>query len=236
MMFSASGRSALILAAGLIVCFASPSPVAAAGADSTTAASKSDSATKSDNATAGKSTKQSSRHSKRDETRKSDKAASKSSDTRKAADGDVADATGGTPSAIPPSVANANAQLSSDAPADNATAMTAKAGALLTAADKPADGQAASDAQVVASDQLNDVDRELQQSQQSQNSAPTQAQTPPSAQRQTVAMAPVKAASAAPVLASTESSTWDQTSLIGKIFIAVGALLTMASAARMFMA
>ena len=33
-----------------------------------------------------------------------------------------------------------------------------------------------------------------------------------------------------------ESTTWDQTSLIGKIFIAVGALLTMASAARMFMA
>ena len=36
--------------------------------------------------------------------------------------------------------------------------------------------------------------------------------------------------------AATESSTWDQTSLIGKIFIGFGALLTMASAARMFMA
>ncbi len=42
---------------------------------------------------------------------------------------------------------------------------------------------------------------------------------------------------AAPVMASSqESSTWDQTSLIGKIFIGFGALLTMASAARMFMA
>ena len=42
----------------------------------------------------------------------------------------------------------------------------------------------------------------------------------------------------APVMASRsdESSTWDQTSLIGKIFIAFGALLTLASAARMFMA
>ena len=40
-----------------------------------------------------------------------------------------------------------------------------------------------------------------------------------------------------PSLASSdESSTWDQTSLIGKIFIGFGALLTMASAARMFMA
>jgi hypothetical protein len=33
-----------------------------------------------------------------------------------------------------------------------------------------------------------------------------------------------------------EGSTWDQASLIGKIFIGFGALLTMASAARMFMA
>ena len=47
----------------------------------------------------------------------------------------------------------------------------------------------------------------------------------------------LESAPAAPVLASgNESSTWDQTSLIGKIFIAFGALLTMASAARMFMA
>ena len=206
MKFRASGRSALILAAGLIVCFTGPSLVAAAGADSTTAASK------SDDATTGKSTRQSTRHSKRDDARKSDKTASKSSDTGKVADGDV---TAGTPAAIPPSVANANAQLASDAPADV---------------------QAASDAHVVASDQLNDVDRELQESQSS--APPTQAQTPPSPQPQTVAMAAaaVRATtSAAPVLAS-ESTTWDQTSLIGKIFIAVGALLTMASAARMFMA
>jgi hypothetical protein len=40
----------------------------------------------------------------------------------------------------------------------------------------------------------------------------------------------------APVLASSDSANWDQTSLIGKIFIGFGALLTVASAARMFMA
>jgi hypothetical protein len=33
-----------------------------------------------------------------------------------------------------------------------------------------------------------------------------------------------------------EGSSWDQASLIGKIFIAFGGLLTAASAARMFMA
>jgi hypothetical protein len=50
-------------------------------------------------------------------------------------------------------------------------------------------------------------------------------------------MASAEAPAATPVMASSnESSTWDQTSLIGKIFIAFGGLLTLASAARMFMA
>jgi hypothetical protein len=230
MMTRASGRSAVILATGLFVCFAGPSPVTAAGADSTAATSKSDSAT-SDSATADKSTKQSSRHSKRSTHPKSGKDASKSSEIKKSDDTNVADAAGGTPSAIPSWVANANAQLTSDAPADQANAMTAKANTLLTAADKPADTQPTTDGQVVASDQLNDVDRALQQS---QGQPATEPQT--AARAPTLATAALKVAPAAPVLASNESSTWDQTSLIGKIFIAFGALLTVASAARMFMA
>ena len=40
----------------------------------------------------------------------------------------------------------------------------------------------------------------------------------------------------APAAVSSSKSPWDQTSLIGKIFIAFGGLLTLASAARMFMA
>ena len=78
---------------------------------------------------------------------------------------------------------------------------------------------------MVASDQLNDVDRALQQS--------------PPAAATTVAMASRQAERRRrrPSLASSnDTPTWDQTSLIGKIFIAFGALLTMASAARMFMA
>jgi hypothetical protein len=189
-------------------------PATAASGDSAAATSKSDSAT------SGKSARQSARYYKRYAHRKSAKVASKSTETRKAAEKDVADASGNSAPGIPASVANANAQLTS---ADSASAMTAKANTmLLAAADKPgaADTQGATDAAVVSSDQLNDVDRALQQ-------------TP----SQTVAMASAKPASAAPVLASgNESSTWDQTSLIGKIFIAFGALLTMASAARMFMA
>jgi hypothetical protein len=215
MMIKASGRSALILATGLFVCFATPSQTMAAGADATS---------KSDSAAAAKSVKQTTRHWKRDAQRKSNKVASQPAETSK--DADVADAAGDTPPAIPASVANANAQLTSaDSPAaDSAKAMTAKANTVLAAAaDKPADAQAPADPQVVSSDQLNDVDRALQQTAQ------------PSTQ--TVAMAAAKPAPAAPVLASSsDSSTWDQTSLIGKVFIAFGALLTMASAARMFMA
>jgi hypothetical protein len=43
-------------------------------------------------------------------------------------------------------------------------------------------------------------------------------------------------ARASPVVAGSRNASWDETSLIGKIFIGFGALLTVASAARMFMA
>ena len=58
------------------------------------------------------------------------------------------------------------------------------------------------------------------------------------ATQQTVAMASAAkpAADGAAQAANNDSSTLDKTSLVGKIFIAFGALLTMASAARMFMA
>ena len=211
MMVKASGRSALILATGLFVCFAGPTPVTAASTDRAVATSK------SDIATSGKSVRKSARQWKR-HARRSGKVASKPAETKKAVEKDASSDSALT---IPSSVANANAQLASaDAPAGSAQAMTAKANILLAAADKPGEAQAATDA-VVSSDQLNDLDRALQQ-----NPA-----------TQTVAMASAKSAPAAPVLASSnDSSAWDQTSLIGKIFIAFGALLTMASAARMFMA
>ena len=218
MMVKASGRSALILATGLFVCFAGPSPVVAASSDSAAATSK------SDNATAGKSVRHGARYWKRYAQRKSSKVASKPTETKHAADKDGTDISGNNAPAIPASVANANALLASaDAPADSASAMTAKANTmLLAAADKPAHSEAqGSTESVVASDQLNDLDRALQQTRATQ----------------TVAMAPIKPSAAAPVMASgNDTSTWDQTSLIGKIFIAFGALLTMASAARMFMA
>jgi hypothetical protein len=213
MKIKASGRLALIVAAGLFVCIAGPLPASAAGSNPA--------ASTSDSATAGKSVRQGSRHGKRYAHRKSDRTADKSDSKKDGGDAGTVTAVG-----IPASVANANAELTSSD--DNANAVP-------KANDKPAEGQLAADTSVVASDQLNDVDRALQQAQPAEQTQPVQQQaaqqeTPP-AQPQTVAMASEKPA---PVLAS--GDTWDQTSLIGKIFIGFGALLTVASAARMFMA
>lgn len=88
-----------------------------------------------------------------------------------------------------------------------------------------ADNAAAPNAenQLVAPDQLNDLDRALPQDN-------------PPAQKAVVAATDAQPRPA-PVMASSQpSSAWDQSSLIGKIFIGVGTLLTLASAARMFMA
>jgi len=222
MTIKASGRSALILATGLFVCFAGPSQ-AEPGADDAAVTSKPETAAGAPLAL-NKYAKRGARHSKSYAHRKSSKVALKSSTAKKADAPDVADNDGDGSTAVPPSVANANAQLASaDTPTGNAKAMSARANEILQTT--PADAQPAADAEVVSPDQLNDVDRALHET---ARPAPTLA----------MAAAEAPAAPAAPVTAasSTESSTWDQTSLIGKIFIGFGALLTMASAARMFMA
>jgi hypothetical protein len=211
MTIKASGRSALILAAGLLVCLAGPSQ-AATGAEDAAASSKSERAS-----ALHKHARHGSRHWKSYAHRKSGEVALKSSAGRNAGAADDGDKS----SVITPSVANANAQMASaDTPASNASAMSARANDILA---NPADVQPAADAQVVAADQLNDVDRALQES-------------PPPAATLAMASADAPVAPAAPVMAGSASSTWDQTSLIGKIFIGFGALLTMASAARMFIA
>ena len=226
MTVKASAAGALMLAAGLFVSIAGPSPATAAGSESAAAS-------KSESATSGKSAKSSSRYlkKKRYAYRKFTRTASKSAETGKAAEKDVADASAGVRPAMPESVANANAQMNSadaaqDSTGDNAKAMSqamsAKANTiLLAAADNQADGQApAEGAAVTAPDQLNDLDRALQEN--------------PSTQ--TVAMAQAKPAQQENPAQASSNDSLDKTSLIGKIFIAFGTLLTMASAARMFMA
>jgi hypothetical protein len=116
-----------------------------------------------------------------------------------------------------------------DAAPDSAKGMSAamseKANTVLQAAvDKPADAEAPADTAVVAPDQLNEAERALH------------LQEAPATSTQTVALASTSRPAADGQAATNDSSTLDKTSLIGKIFIAFGALLTMASAARMFMA
>jgi hypothetical protein len=228
MTIKASAGSALILAAGLLVAFAGPLPAIAAGADA-------DSATisKSDSATSGKSARQGSRSLKKRHThRKDTPAVSKSAESNKADEKQVADASGGTRPAIPEWLANANAQMTAadaaaapDSARGMSAAMSEKANTvLLAAADKPADAEAPADTAAANPDQLNETDRALH------------LQETPTTSTQTIALASTSRPAADGQAATNDSSTLDKTSLIGKIFIAFGALLTMASAARMFMA
>jgi len=212
MISKAGGRAALILTTGIWMCLGAASQAATAP----------------DNSAAPAAAKH--HHLKKYAHHKPGKVADKSAANKKAADAaaDDSDNAPAIPSSqMPASVANANAQLvSSDTPAGNAQAMTDRANSIVQAAPgNPADAQATA-APVVASDQLNDVDRALQQAPAAAPVALASNETPAAP-----ASPPAVAASA-----SNESSTWDQTSLIGKIFIGFGALLTMASAARMFMA
>jgi hypothetical protein len=208
MTIRARGRVALIAATGLLVCVAGVS---------WTVAASSAAEQKSESVSTSKKVKQV-RYYKRYAHRKYARTAQKSSEEKKPQT-EVADASGA--SELPASVANSNARMRSDVTDNTARAMTARANALLTT-DQPAEAQGAvTTIQVVEADQLNEADKTLQEP------------TPPS--QTTVAVAPTKPVATAKVLAP-ETSTWDQTSLIGKIFIAFGALLTIASAARMFMA
>ncbi|SEE42257.1 hypothetical protein [Bradyrhizobium erythrophlei] len=223
MKIKASGRLALMVATGLTgfcVCFAGPLPARAAGSDPAAA--------KSDNVSTDKSAQQSSRHGQRHARHQSSKTTDKS-ESKKAASG----AGSVTSAGMPATVANANAELTSGD--GNASTAPASVNPVMAASDKPGDAQP--DGSVVASDQLNDLDRALQQEQPAEQPQPVQPQT---AQQEAPATQPppvaIAAPKPAPVLASSDSANWDQTSLIGKIFIGFGALLTVASAARMFMA
>jgi hypothetical protein len=211
MTFKASARSALILAAGLFVFSAGPSQ-AAVGADDASASSKSATATGAP--TPHKNLRHGWRHRKSYAHRRSHRLAVKVDTETKA---DAADGNESLPD-IPPSVANANAQLRSPGmPGDDAKPAPPPANGLPQDPDN-----AKSDNGIVAADQLNDVDRALQEG----------SNTPAALSAMASANPPPAPATAA----RRESSLWEQTSLIGKIFIGFGALLTMASAARMFMA
>jgi hypothetical protein len=246
MNIKASGRSALIIAAGFWVCVSGPLQ-AAEDADGGVAAYRTETAAGPPVALS-KFTKKS-RHWKHvSSQRKSVKVASPDSTERakvseknirekkKTREADAALNDDDSALSLPPSVANANAQLASaDGAADSATALSSQArDRLQVMAANQSDPQTQSPAantELVAADELNDVDRALSENGNDKDKAPSAtlalaaAQAPAQTQTQTQAAA-----------VSTDDSAWNQTSLIGKIFIAFGGLLTLASAARMFMA
>lgn len=127
--------------------------------------------------------------------------------------------------ALPPSIANANAQFPEVAAADGATP------GLVPAASQPGADPAAKPAAevpVMAPDEVNELDRAA-------------VETPPAAMAANTATPLANAQPATVGTAQVASATgndgaWDKASLVGKIFIAAGSLLTLASAARMFMA
>lgn len=118
---------------------------------------------------------------------------------------------------LPPELANAKAELPPgdiQAKEDSST---------LTEADRAAGIETTtSGVQIAAADQLNDMDRELIE---------TSASVTPS---QSVALPYSRVISAQ--ASSGQDDAWNRASLIGKIFIGFGAMLTLASAARMLAA
>lgn len=142
---------------------------------------------------------------------------------------DVADRKGndgaGSQADLPPAVANAQAQMSADAggPVPGTGQPTSpapvaqEAAPVQTMAADPAPAASAEVPILVAADELNEVDRAAQ---------------PERPMGKIFRPIPL-----APYLSNPSSDdTWNQTSLIGKVFIVMGGCLTLASAARMFVA
>jgi hypothetical protein len=226
-MMKASGRAASIVLAGLFLLFGG----AAQAAPSPSASSKPDSANKQADAVKPSQQRRHTSHrrtSSKTAQKSDDKADKKDAPAKTDAAKDDAKAGNDVPasSQMPPDVANANAQLAAaDTPAAAAaSALTGRANDNVQAAADNTAAAPGAENQVVPPDELNDIDRALQQDN-------------PPAQKAVIAATDAQPRPAPVMAASGQQSTaWDQSSLIGKIFIGLGTLLTLASAARMFMA
>ncbi len=225
MSIGASGRSALIIAAGLLLGFAGPMRATDSVAEPAGLA-----AARTEKAAApvrsGKLAKHPSHKRQATRTRKSTRPESK---TDKKAEETTASAIQANASAeISPGAADLSKEESLKT---QASALANSAGEMLAAnqgdaapyADNTPSLAAAVD--IVPSDELNEIDRALADNQQD-------------APRLALASIDITSPSGGDTgqATSSDSSAWNHTSLIGKIFIAFGGLLTIGSAARMFMA
>jgi hypothetical protein len=218
-----TGRTALILAAGLWFSVAHVAPSLAQDAEPAAAAEPAE-------APAGKPIalkKFTRQHAARKTEHKAKVAKAKPAEPAEdAAPAAVADDAG--KATLPASIADANAQAPNNEPATDPFAQVRPAPANPLQADtllKSVGAESRQDAvtpepgaQVVAPDELNEIDRAASES------------------RPALTLASATLDPPAAAVTSADDTTWDKTSLIGKVFIAFGGLLTMASAARMFMA
>jgi hypothetical protein len=215
----AIGRSALIVTAGLWMCFAGPIRAQESDAGASDPAATTESPT-GDPTAQKKLVKKPAKKQVVTHPRQSGKVVSKGSGARKAGDAETS-----ADDAAPSPAAKAYAPVQAgESPAESALkAMSVQADSVLQTARQgdpnapQADAPAPSTGQGSA-DRLNDADRSL-------SPGPTPTVVP------SLAMAPAQTPSAA----SDGDSSLQGTSLLGKIFVAFGALLTIASAARMFM-
>jgi hypothetical protein len=227
-----TGRTALILAAGLWIGIAGHvTPGLAQEAEPAAAATEAPGKP----IALKKFTKQQASKKKVASTSRADKVKAEKAKVAESEDAAPAVVTDAGKATLPASIANANAQqLSTEpvadpfAPTSAAPANPLQADALIKSVGADSHQQATvvaePGAQVVSPDELNELDRAAAETR--------PALTLASATLDAPAVAPAPAAEAT----SADNSTWDKTSLIGKIFIAFGGLLTMASAARMFIA
>ncbi|MES2599939.1 MAG: hypothetical protein V4602_03910 [Pseudomonadota bacterium] len=126
---------------------------------------------------------------------------------------------------LPVSVANARAQALADDEARNIAALDSTdvvARTQLAAADQLTDADRAATADAAVAQDLNAP-------------APAAASPPPTSAPSNKILRPVSTGDK-PVFKTDDSDPWSNTSLIGKIFIAFGSLLTLASAARLLIA
>jgi hypothetical protein len=201
----------------------------------------------------GKYVKHRSRHAKKTATRHSrhasKKTAKKSSVSRKSAERTAATKKDTKDSAKADSAKADNAKTASVRKAAEELSAIANARAELNTGDEQAADMAAafkfytpsrpenanaSGTRISASDELNDLDKAAHAASAISAAAPA----PVVATATTAAAAPVAAPVSDQIASSHDDAgdTWGKTSLIGKIFVAFGGLLTLASAARMFMA
>jgi hypothetical protein len=140
------------------------------------------------------------------------------------------------PHELPPSVANARAELTSGFPQSKMKSSAEDQARNLAATD---DNEVVemNGVQVAASDQLNDMDRAVSED----NKAEAVTEQPkPEIQKTDDGQPAGRIVRAVPkgerhVIENTDG-TWSKTSLVGKIFVAFGSILTLVSAARLIIA